>query len=256
MKRILFDNILSYKKTTSVFSFNFTKNHLINKYFTEETGEANTKNFRLYILNENKKRISAWNDIPLHPNSKDNSIVTFINEISKGTNAKMEMSKDEEHHPIKQDLKNGDLRFIKHGNLRYNYGYIPQTWEDPNEEQPYTKLLGDGDPVDVVEIGTDPLSLGEVIEMKVLGVLALIDEGETDWKIIGINTNDPNASNINDINDVDKEIIDDIKEWYQIYKVCEGKEENSYGLNGECKNRDFAKEIIDHTHHTWINKIK
>lgn len=29
--------------------------------------------------------------------------------------------------------------------------------------------------------------------MKVLGTLALIDEGETDWKVIVINTEDPEA---------------------------------------------------------------
>lgn len=33
--------------------------------------------------------------------------------------------------------------------------------------------------------------------MKVLGTLALIDEGETDWKIIAINVEDPEAGNYN-----------------------------------------------------------
>lgn len=33
--------------------------------------------------------------------------------------------------------------------------------------------------------------------MKVLGTLALIDEGETDWKVIVINTDDPEAANFN-----------------------------------------------------------
>lgn len=30
--------------------------------------------------------------------------------------------------------------------------------------------------------------------MKVLGTLALIDEGETDWKVIAINVEDPEAA--------------------------------------------------------------
>lgn len=38
--------------------------------------------------------------------------------------------------------------------------------------------------------------------MKVLGILAMIDEGETDWKVIAINVDDPDAANYNDINDV------------------------------------------------------
>lgn len=40
-------------------------------------------------------------------------------------------------------------------------------------------------------------SRGEVIKVKVLGTLALIDEGETDWKVIVINTDDPDADSYN-----------------------------------------------------------
>ena len=38
---------------------------------------------------------------------------------------------------------------------------------------------------------------GEVKQVKVLGVMALIDEGETDWKLIAIDVNDPLASKMN-----------------------------------------------------------
>ena len=38
---------------------------------------------------------------------------------------------------------------------------------------------------------------GEVKQVKVLGTLALIDEGETDWKILAIDINDPKASEMN-----------------------------------------------------------
>ena len=34
-------------------------------------------------------------------------------------------------------------------------------------------------------------------QVKVLGTLALIDEGETDWKILAIDINDPKASEMN-----------------------------------------------------------
>lgn len=40
------------------------------------------------------------------------------------------------------------------------------------------------------------LSSGEIVQVKVLGVLALVDEGETDWKIIAINADDPEAQKI------------------------------------------------------------
>ncbi len=39
--------------------------------------------------------------------------------------------------------------------------------------------------------------IGQVIQVKVLGILALIDEGETDWKVIAINIEDPDESSLN-----------------------------------------------------------
>jgi inorganic pyrophosphatase len=41
------------------------------------------------------------------------------------------------------------------------------------------------------------------VQVKILGTLALIDEGETDWKLIAIDVNDPLASRLNDVDDVE-----------------------------------------------------
>ena len=35
---------------------------------------------------------------------------------------------------------------------------------------------------------------GDVLEVKVLGTLAMIDDGEADWKMIVIDVNDPQAA--------------------------------------------------------------
>jgi len=42
------------------------------------------------------------------------------------------------------------------------------------------------------------------LQVKPLGVLAMIDDGELDWKIIAIDVNDPKASSVNDIEDVER----------------------------------------------------
>lgn len=34
-------------------------------------------------------------------------------------------------------------------------------------------------------------------QVKILGVMALLDEGETDWKLIAIDINDPMADKVN-----------------------------------------------------------
>merc|ERR1712238_536033 len=101
----------------------------------------------------------------------------MIVEIPKMTKAKMEIATKEE--------KKGNLRDY-HGPIFWNYGCIPQTWEDPNEEHPSLKIFGDDDPIDVVEIGSAALSMGSITEVKPLGVLAMIDDGELDWKVLAV----------------------------------------------------------------------
>ena len=87
----------------------------------------------------------------------------------------------------------------------FNYGLLPQTWEDPNliSAEGYG---GDKDPLDVIEIGVTPLPMGSVTQIKVLGSLELIDEGETDHKIIALRISDSRASRINDMKDLEEHI--------------------------------------------------
>ena len=45
---------------------------------------------------------------------------------------------DEVGTPIKQDIKKGKLRFYPY-NINWNYGLLPQTWEDPAHTDPELK---------------------------------------------------------------------------------------------------------------------
>lgn len=58
--------------------------------------------------------------------------------------------------------------------------------------------------VDVVEIGDAQRKIGEVLKIKPLAALAMIDEGELDWKIVAISLDDPKAHLVNDVDDVEK----------------------------------------------------
>jgi len=105
----------------------------------------------------------------------------MVVEIPRWTNAKMEINRGEKLNPIKQDIKKGKVRFVNncfpyHGYI-WNYGAFPQTWEDPAHTDPKTGAAGDNDPLDVCEIGSVVAARGEVKQVKVLGTLALIDEG-------------------------------------------------------------------------------
>lgn len=115
-----------------------------------------------------------------------------------------------------------------------------QTWEDPNVVHPETKAKGDNDPLDVCEIGELVGYPGQVKQVKVLGVMALLDEEETDWKIIVIDINDPLAPKLNDIEDVERHLpglLRATNEWFRIYKIPDGKPENQFAFSGECKNK-------------------
>lgn len=131
----------------------------------------------------------------------------MVVEVPRWTNAKMEISLKDKLNPIKQDTKKGKLRFVAncfpHKGYIWNYGAIPQTWEDPEHTDPNTNCKGDGDPIDVCDIGTKVHKRGAVIRVKVLGTLAMIDEGETDWKILAIDVEDEMASKLNDIDDIE-----------------------------------------------------
>ncbi|XP_059122265.1 inorganic pyrophosphatase 2, mitochondrial isoform X1 [Peromyscus eremicus] len=186
------------------------------------------------------------------------NLFNMVVEIPRWTNAKMEIATEEPLNPIKQDEKNGKLRYIPnifpHKGYIWNYGAFPQTWEDPHQKDKNTNCYGDNDPIDVCEIGSKVLSRGDVIHVKVLGVLALIDEGATDWKIIAINVNDPEAEKFHDIDDVKKfkpGYLEATLNWLRLYKVPDGKPENKFAFNGEFRNKAFALEVVNSAHECW-----
>eukprot|EP00064_Thunnus_orientalis_P010338 superscaffoldBa00001396_g10364 len=160
--------------------------------------------------------------------------------------------------PLKQDIKKGNLRYVAnvfpHKGYIWNYGAIPQTWEDPNHKDGDTGCCGDNDPIDICDIGNKVCSRGEIIKVKVLGTLALIDEGETDWKVIVINTEDPEAGDFNNIDDVRRlkpGYLEATFDWFKRYKVPDGKPENQFAFDGQFKDRDFAIETVKSTHEFW-----
>jgi len=94
-------------------------------------GAANTFDYRIYF-EKNGVVVSPWHDIPLLASSPTASpqIFNMIVEIPRWSNAKQEISKDENYNPIKQDIKKGKLRFVRncfpHHGYPFTYGAIPQ----------------------------------------------------------------------------------------------------------------------------------
>lgn len=216
------------------------------QYSKQEKGDSSTTDYRIFIQDKGGKDVSAWHDIPLWA---EDGLLNFICEIPKESSAKMEVATDEVGTPIKQDIKKGKLRFYPY-NINWNYGLLPQTWEDPGHHNSDVDAAGDNDPVDVVEIGEQTGVMGAVYKVKPLGVLAMIDDGELDWKIIAINVEDPKASSVNDIEDVEREFpgeVDKIRTWFRDYKTPDGKPQNKFGYDDKAMNKEFTLGVIKET---------
>ena len=131
-------------------------------------------------------RISPWHDIPftLGKDEQGVPLLSFVCEIPRGTREKFEIHKSVSHNPLLQDVhKNGTLREYVYSPAIVNYGAITQTWEDPEEPDEDTTFGGDNDPIDVLQLNEGSCTRGAVQRVRVLGGLALVDDGETDWKL-------------------------------------------------------------------------
>lgn len=225
-------------------------------YDSIDLGSKYSPNYKKY-LTQNTQIKSFMHDIPLQldPTTKT---VNMVVEVPRWSNAKFEINTKVEGNPITQDIKKGNVRFIKnlfpfHGYI-HNYGAIPQTWEDITCDNGELKLYGDNDPLDVVEIGSKVFETGQIVRVKVLGSLALIDDGELDWKVVVIHQQDPMASRLNDIRDVFEQcpnLLESTREWFRNYKIPDGKPENQFAFGGEYKSQKETLELIGETHEAW-----
>lgn len=110
----------------------------------------------------------------------------MVVEIPRWTNAKMEvynlliyelfiikiykkMATKEPMSPIRQDEKKGLPRFVTnifpHHGYIWNYGALPQTWEDPKHLDENTGANGDNDPIDIIEIGSKVQGRGSIVQV-------------------------------------------------------------------------------------------
>ena len=259
-----------------------------------ERGSVGSKDYRVHVLqkdtSQRARELSLWHDVPLvapsapsaAPASPRNGppLFNFVCEIPKCTRKKFEVATDETKCPIKQDEKKGVLREFKKGDIFFNYGCFPRTWEDPRHVSKDTGYPGDNDPLDVCEIGIRQIGTGQVRAVKVLGVLAMIDDDETDWKVGAVASNrcvvhsvmtlssgrpraasavshgsrlgdDRWAPELNDVDDVERLLpgtISLIREWFRTYKIPDGKPPNKFALEERCMPRAYAHGVIRDTH--------
>jgi len=158
--------------------------------------------------------------------------INVIIEIPKGSSIKYEL-----------DTTNGlifvDRILLSAMYYPCNYGSIPKTKEE------------DGDPVDVLVLGNDPIIPMAVIRARPVGVLLTEDEKGHDSKIVAapLNKIDPSFSAIKEVDDIPEYLRNQITHFFEHYKELEqGKYVKIIGWKG----REIAKKQISEA----INKFK
>jgi inorganic pyrophosphatase len=130
--------------------------------------------------------------------------ITVVVEIQKGSKNKYELDKATGMIKLDRVMHTGQ-------DYPFDYGFVPQThWHD-------------GDPLDVVLLTTYPLVPGLLLEARPVGVMDMIDNGESDAKIIAVPVEDPRFKNINDLKDVNPHTIEEIKHFFETYKQIQNK---------------------------------
>lgn len=223
-----------------------------------EKGTTGEKDWRLFFHRDATTTTTAtaadvcspWHDLPLTPNKDGHPLIfTYVNEIPRGTTAKMEMIKEEAFNPIGQDLHKKEpgqpLRYFTYGKMPFNYGFIPRTWEDPDAIDADTKCRGDGDPIDAVQLGPSATATGAILPVRVLGVLALIDQGETDWKVVTeAVVLGKEGDGYGSIDRVPAGVQRDIVDWFRNYKTTDGKPQNDFAFDGRIRGAEAALAAI------------
>jgi inorganic pyrophosphatase len=169
--------------------------------------------------------MNLWHDIPRGDKIPD--LVNVIIEIPAGSNNKYEIDK-------KNGLISLDRANYTSSPYPFDYGFVPQTlWED-------------NDALDVVVLTTYPLLLGVLVEVRPVAVIEMIDDGESDYKVIGVPKNDRRWDNVKDLKDLNEHKVKEISHFFKTYKqLKKDGVESSVEIKG-IKGRDEALKAVKH----------
>jgi inorganic pyrophosphatase len=147
--------------------------------------------------------IHPWHDVPLSSDC-DDWFPVYI-EIPKGSNLKYEL--DKQTGLLKVDR-------VLYSTVYYpaNYGFVPRTWCE------------DGDPLDVLVLGDEPVVPQVLMRARAIGVMRMRDDKGQDDKIIAIHVDDAQYAHLRDISELPSHRMRQLPRFFLDYKILEGKE--------------------------------
>ena len=167
--------------------------------------------------------MNPWHDVELG-DDLETSFRAVI-EIPKGSKVKYEL-----------DKRTGFLCVdrVLHSAVHYpaNYGFLPQTFCD------------DGDPLDVLVLGQEPVVPLCVLRGRAIGVITMSDEKGQDDKIIAIHIDDPEYAHYRDVGELPPHRLRELERFFLDYKVLEDKVVNVKGLRGRREAVDTVRAAV------------
>jgi inorganic pyrophosphatase len=167
--------------------------------------------------------VHAWHDVQLGPRIEEGFAAVI--EIPKGSKVKYELDKE-----------TGLLRVdrILHSAVHYpaNYGFLPQTYCE------------DGDPLDVLVLGQEPVVPLCVMRARAIGVLSMSDDKGRDDKIIAVHVDDPEYEHYRDIAELPPHRLKEVERFFLDYKVLENKVVNIDDLRGRARAEETIRGAV------------
>jgi inorganic pyrophosphatase len=161
------------------------------------------------------------------PGTKDS--MNVIIEINKGSKNKYEIDKE-------TGLIALDRAMHSAQDYPFDYGFVPRT------------LWDDGDALDVVVLSTYPLFPGILVRVRPVAVMAMVDGGEADEKIIAVPVDDPRWDEIHDLKDVNKHTLKEVEHFFATYKKIQNKHVEVGGFKGKMEAQAaFERSIVLYT---------
>lgn len=167
--------------------------------------------------------MNPWHQVSFGDDAPE--ILQSIIEIPKGSKAKYELDKE-------TGLLRLDRVLFSAVHYPANYGFIPQTYCE------------DKDPLDVLIISQVEVVPFCIVNAKVVGVMRMIDNGESDDKIIAVAADDISVNHINDISELPPHTILEVQRFFEDYKKLENKEVKVEGFLGKKEALDIVNESI------------
>lgn len=166
--------------------------------------------------------MSIWKRIPC--GDKPPEILNMVVEVVGG-------SRDKYEYDIEWDVFTLDRIIPSSVVFPVEYGFVPRTWYD------------DGDPLDIMALSYEPLEVGCVVKVRVIGALLVEDENGVDPKILSVLVNDARFDGYKDISDVHPHKLREIQEFFETYKRLEP---HKWVKFRQWKNAQEAMEIVNY----------